>query len=87
MARVAPWLLPLFLLGLMLSAGLARNLAVLMAAGGLVLAVTPGYPLDRLDRRFMLACAVLPVTYLLNMALLGWNARALSVRPTCWQPC
>ena len=76
-ARVAPWLLPLFLLGLMLSAGLARNLAVLMAAGGLVLAVTPGYPLDRLDRRFMLACAVLPVTYLLNMALLGWNARAL----------
>ena len=76
-ARVAPWLLPLFLLGLMLSAGLARNLAVLMAAGGLVLAVAPGRHLDHLDRRFMLACAVLPAAYLLNMALLGWNARAL----------
>ena len=76
-ASLEPWLAPLFLLGLMLSAGLARNLAVLMAAGGLVLAVMSGYRPDRLDRRFMLACAALPATYLLNMALLGWNARAL----------
>lgn len=41
------------------------------------MALAPGRQLDRLDRRFMLACAVIPVAYMLNMALLGWNARVL----------
>ena len=75
--RSLPWLLPLFLLGLMLSATLAKTLATLFAVAGMAAALAPGRWLDRLDRRFMLACAVLPLAYALNMLVLGWHARAL----------
>jgi len=61
----------------MLSAALAKSVAVVLVLVGLVMALAPGRQLDRLDRRFMLACAVIPVAYMLNMALLGWNARVL----------
>lgn len=75
-ARVS-WLLPLFFAGLVVSAGLAKACALLMAVLGLAAVCLPGRHIDRLDRRFMLAAAVLPVVYVLNMSLLGWNARLL----------
>lgn len=79
-ARVS-WLLPLFFAGLVVSAGLAKACAVLMAGLGLAAVCLPGHRLDALDRRFMLAAAILPAAYVLNMALLGWNFRLLD-RPT-----
>ena len=69
-------MLSAFLLSLMLSGALARNLALLLMLSGLLAAALPGRHIDRLDRRFMLAAAVLPAAYLLNMAVLGWNMRA-----------
>lgn len=69
-------MLSAFLLSLMLSGALARNLALLLMLLGLLAAALPGRHIDRLDRRFMLAAAVLPAAYLLNMAVLGWNMRA-----------
>lgn len=76
LGRVLPWMLSAFLLSLMLSGALARNLALLLMLSGLLAAALPGRHIDRLDRRFMLAAAVLPAAYLLNMAVLGWNMRA-----------
>ncbi len=76
LGRVLPWMLSAFLLSLMLSGALARNLALLLMLLGLLAAALPGRHIDRLDRRFMLAAAVLPAAYLLNMAVLGWNMRA-----------
>lgn len=76
LGRALPWLLSVFLLGLMLSGALARNLALLLMLLGLLAVALPGRHIDRLDRRFMLAAAVLPAAYLLNMAVLGWNMRA-----------
>jgi hypothetical protein len=59
----------------MLSGALARNLALVLMLLGLLAVATPGRCIDRLDRRFMLAAAVLPAAYVLNMAVLGWNMR------------
>lgn len=75
LGRLLPWLLPAFLVSLMLSGALARNLALVLMLLGLLAVATPGRRIDRLDRRFMLAAAVLPAAYVLNMAVLGWNMR------------
>lgn len=75
LGRLLPWLLPAFLVSLMLSGALARNLALVLMLLGLLAVATPGRCIDRLDRRFMLAAAVLPAAYVLNMAVLGWNMR------------
>ena len=73
LGRLLPWLLPAFLVSLMLSGALARNLALVLMLLGLLAVATPGRRIDRLDRRFMLAAAVLPAAYVLNMAELGGN--------------
>ena len=77
LGRLPPGLLRVFLVSLMLSGALARTLALLLLLLGLLAAGLPGRHIDRLDRRFMLAAAVLPAAYLLNMAVLGWDMRAL----------
>lgn len=77
LTRALPWLVLLFLGGLMLSAVWARNLALLMVLGGLVAGMLPGRFLDRMDRQFMLLMAILPVAYVGNMLALGWNERFL----------
>ena len=73
--RLLPCLLPAFLVSLMLFGELAHNLALVLMLLGLFAAALPGRHIDRLDWRFMLAAAVLPAAYLLNMAVLGWNMR------------
>lgn len=77
MAARLPWVLPLFFAGLVVSAGLAKACAILMALLGVVAVCVPGCRIDALDRRFMLAAAILPGAYVLNMALLGWDFRLL----------
>lgn len=71
------WVLPLFFAGLVFSAGLAKACAILLALLGVLAVCVPGRRIDALDCRFMLAAAILPAAYVLNMALLGWNFRLL----------